>query len=174
MLSLIPVPVQTALEAEFHLQVVTTAYAKHLNDELAAVQATVPQAALPPLPQLVTKVTPGKAAKLVAETSVSNQGKGKQKASDAPPCPRPNITNPIATTAGATTAAAGGTSSRNALGVPGTSAKNALEVPKSDSDDTDDTIPPWTLLKKEHGLTIIYGVDIKNHLKSIKSDTSVS
>jgi hypothetical protein len=57
--------------------------------------------------------------------------------------------------------------------VPGTSAKNALEVPELDSDDTDDTIPPRTLLKKEHGLTIIYGVDIKNHLKSIKSDISI-
>jgi hypothetical protein len=62
MLLVIPVPVRTALEDEFHLQV-TTAYAKHLKEELAAVQATVSQAALPPLPQIVTKVAPGKTAK---------------------------------------------------------------------------------------------------------------
>jgi hypothetical protein len=46
MLSRIPKHVQAALKAEFHLQV-KTAYTMHLNDELVAVQATVPQAALP-------------------------------------------------------------------------------------------------------------------------------
>jgi hypothetical protein len=46
-------------------------------------------------------------------------------------------------------------------------------VPGSDSDDTDDTIPPLTFPQKEHGLTIILGMDIKNHLKSIKSDISI-
>jgi hypothetical protein len=57
--------------------------------------------------------------------------------------------------------------------VPGTSATNALEVPESDSDDTDDTIPPRTFQKQEHGLTILYGIDINDHLKSIKSDLSI-
>jgi hypothetical protein len=147
------------------------------------------------LPQIVPEITPGQADKPVTETSGSNQGKGKRKASDAPPCPRPSSTNPIAlfanatiaafaaatatavasavaTTAGATTAAAG-TSSGNALGVPETAAKNALEVPESDSDDSDDTIPPPTFLKKEHGLTIVLGMNINNHLKSIKSDLRI-
>jgi hypothetical protein len=123
-------------------------------------------------------------------------GKGKRKASDAPPCPWPNSTNPIAffanatiaafaaatvtavasavtTTAGATTAAAG-TSLGNALGVPGTSATNALdEVPGSDSNDTYNTILPPMFPKKGHGLTIIYCMDINNHLKSIKSDIRI-
>jgi hypothetical protein len=67
MLSLIPVPVRTALEDEFHLQV-TTAYTKHLNDELVAFQSTVPQAALPLLPQIATDVTPPKAEKPATET----------------------------------------------------------------------------------------------------------
>jgi hypothetical protein len=53
-----------------------------------------------------------------------------------------------------------------------TSATNALEVPESEYD-TDNKIPPRTFLKKEHGLTIIYGMDIKTHLKSIKSDISI-
>jgi hypothetical protein len=61
----------------------------------------------------------------------------------------------------------------NALGVPGTSSANALEVPGSDSDDTDDTIPPRTFPKKGHGLTIILGRNINNHLKSIKSDLRI-
>jgi hypothetical protein len=195
----IPEHVQAALKAEFQLQV-KIAYAKHLNDQLAAVQATVPQAALPPLPPIVPNITPAKADQPETETSGNYQGKGKRKASDAPPCPRQNSTNPLAvfanaaiaaitaataaavttadtTTAGAitavTTAAAAGTFSENALGVPGTSATNALEVPGSDSDDTDITIPPPTFPKKGHGLTIIYGVDINNHLKSIKSDIRI-
>jgi hypothetical protein len=199
MLSLIPKQVRAALEGEFHSQV-KLAYTKHLNDELVIFQSTVPQAALPLPPQIVTDETPAKAEKPVPETSGSNKGKGKRKASDAPPCPRANITNPFAllantaiaaiasaavaavatavtttavtATAGATTAAAG-TSSRNALGVPGTSATNALEVPESDSDDTDDTIPPRTFQKQEHGLTIIHDIDINDHLKSIKSDLSI-
>jgi hypothetical protein len=199
MLSSIPKKVRAALKAEFHLQV-KTAYTRHLNDELAAVQATVPQAALPPLPQIVTEVTPAKTEKPVPEISGSIPGKGKQKASDAPPCPRANITNSFAlfantaiaaiasaavaavatavtttavtTTAGAATAAAG-TSPRNALGVPGTSATNALEVLEWDSDDTNDTIPPRTFQKQEHGLTIIHDIDINDHLKSIKSDLSI-
>jgi hypothetical protein len=94
MLSWIPVPVRAALEAEFHLQV-KSAYTKHLNDELVAVQATVPQAALPSLPQILTEVTPAKAEKPVTETSGSNQGKRKAS-SDAPPCPQENSTSPLA------------------------------------------------------------------------------
>jgi hypothetical protein len=63
-------------------------------------------------------------------------------------------------------------SSENALGVPGTSATNALEVLESEYD-TDDSIPPRNFQKKEHGLTILYGMDINDHLKSIKSDISI-
>jgi hypothetical protein len=77
------------------------------------------------------------------------------------------------TTTAVTTTAAAGTSSGNALGVPGTSSGNALTIPESDSDDTDDTIPPPLFLKKEHGLTIILGMNINNHLKSIKSDLRI-
>jgi hypothetical protein len=64
-----------------------------------------------------------------------------------------------------TTTAATGTSSENALEVPGTSSTNALEVLGSDSDNTNDTIPPPMFPKKEHGLTIILGMNINNHLK---------
>jgi hypothetical protein len=74
MLSWIPKYIGAALEAEFNLQV-KTAYTKHLNDELVAVQATVPQAALPSLPPIVPNITPAKAEKPVTETSGSNQGK---------------------------------------------------------------------------------------------------
>jgi hypothetical protein len=73
MLSLIPVPVRAALEGEFHLQV-KVAYTKHLDDELIAVQATGPQAALPLLPLIVTEVTQAKTEKPVTKTSGSNQG----------------------------------------------------------------------------------------------------
>jgi hypothetical protein len=197
MLSRIPKHVQAALKAEFHLQV-KTAYTKHLNDKLVAVQATVPQAALPSLPLIVPNITPAKEAKPATETSENNQG--KRKASGTPTRSQPNRKNPFAaiatatiaaiaaataaavatavtTTAGATTAvtttAAAGTSSENALEVPGTSSTNALEVPGSDSDDTDDTIPPPMFPKKGHGLTIIYGMNINNHLKSIKSDIRI-
>jgi hypothetical protein len=183
MFSRIPKHVQAALKAKFQLQV-KTAYTEHLNDKLATVKETVPQAALPSLPLTVPNITPAKEAKPETETSGSNQG--KRKASDALPCPRPNSLNPLAvyanatiaaiaaataaavttavtTTAGATTAvtttAAAGMSSENALGVPGTSSTNALEVLGSDSDGTDDTIPPPMFPKKGHGLTIIYGMD---------------
>jgi hypothetical protein len=54
-----------------------------------------------------------------------------------------------------------------------TSATNALEVPESDSDDTDYTFPQRTFQKQEHGLTILYGIDINDHLKLIKSDLSI-
>jgi hypothetical protein len=57
--------------------------------------------------------------------------------------------------------------------VPGTSSGNALTIPESDSDDTDDTILPPMVLKKEHELTIILGMNINNHLKSIKSDLRI-
>jgi hypothetical protein len=198
MLSSIPAPVQTALEDEFHSQV-TTAYTKHLKDELVALQPTVPQASLLLLPPIVPEITPGKAAKPATETPEIIPG--KRKASGNPTRSQPNSKNPFAllanaalaaiasatvaavattvttttvttTTAGATTAAAG-TSSENALGVPGTSATNAIEVPDSDSGDTNDTIPPRTFQKQEHGLTILYGMDINAHLKSIKSDISI-
>jgi hypothetical protein len=56
--------------------------------------------------------------------------------------------------------------------VPGTSATNAHEVPESEND-TDDTIPPRTFQKQEHGLAILYGMDINDHPKSIKSDISI-
>jgi hypothetical protein len=46
-------------------------------------------------------------------------------------------------------------------------------VPDSDSDDTDDTIPPLMFPKNEHGLTIILGMDIKNHPELIKSSISI-
>jgi hypothetical protein len=179
MLSRIPKHVQAALKAEFHLQV-KTAYTKHLNDELVAVQATVPQAALPSLPQIVIKVTPAKAEKPATETSGSNQGKRKAS-SDAPPCPRENSTNLLASFANATFKAAASTAAAIAAvtttatttAAAGTSSANTLEVPNSDSDDTNDTTPPLMLPKKEHGLTIIYGMDINNHLKSIKSDIRI-
>jgi hypothetical protein len=57
--------------------------------------------------------------------------------------------------------------------VPGTNPANALTVPDSDSDCTDDTIPPPAFPKKEHGLTLILGMDINNHLKSIKLDIRI-
>jgi hypothetical protein len=179
MLLLIPKHVRAALEAKFHLQV-KTVYTKHLNDELVAVQATVPQAALPSLPQIVPEMTPAKKEKPATETSGSNQG--KRKALGTPTRSQKNSTNPItlfadatvtaiaAATNTVTTTAAAGTSSANALEVPGTTSGNALDVPDSNSDDTDDTTPPLMQPKKEHGLTIIYGMDINNHLKSIKSD----
>jgi hypothetical protein len=69
--------------------------------------------------------------------------------------------------------AAAGTSSANALKVHETTSENALEVHDSDSDATDDTIPPPMFPKKEHGLTLIHGMDINNHLKSIKSDIRI-
>jgi hypothetical protein len=188
----IPKHVQVALKAEFQLQV-KTAYAKHLNDKLTAVEATVPQAALPSLPPIVPNITPAKVDQPATVTSGNNQG--KQKALDDPPYQRQNITNPLAvfanatiaafaaataaavatavTTTAVTTTAAAGTSSENALEVPGTSSTNALKVLGSDSDNTDDTIPPPVFPKKGHGLTIIYGMDINNHLKSIKSDTRI-
>jgi hypothetical protein len=197
MLSLIPKQVRAALEGEFHSQV-KLAYTKHLNDELLAFQSTVPQAALPLPPQTVTDETPAKTEKPVTETS--ERIPCKRKASSTPTRSQPNSINPIAllanaalaaiasataaavatavtttavtTTAGATTATAGA-SSRNALGVPGTSAKNALTIPESDSEDTDTTFPPPMFPKKGHGLTILYGIDINNHLKSIKSDIRI-
>jgi hypothetical protein len=39
--------------------------------------------------------------------------------------------------------------------------------------DTDDTIPPPMFPKKEHGLTIILGMNTNNHLKSIKSEIRI-
>jgi hypothetical protein len=179
MLSLIPKQVRAALEDEFHLQV-TTAYAKHLNDELADVQAAVPQAALPPLPQIATEVTPVKAEQPVPETSGSNQGKGKRKATDAPPCPRPNITHPIAlfanaaiaAVAAAVTSAVATTAGATAEAV-GTTSDTAIEMLGPDSDDTEDTTPQRISQKQEHGLTILQNMDINNHLKSIKSDLSI-
>jgi hypothetical protein len=182
MLSLIPKHVRAALEAEFHLQV-KTAYTKHLNNELVAVQATVPQEALPSLPQIVPEMTPAKADQPKTETSGSNQGKRKAS-SDA--CLGENSTIPIAVSANATIAAVASAAAAIATTTTaaittkvatteaaGTSSANAFEVPDSDSDDTDVTIPPPTFPKKEHGLTIILGMDIKNHLKSIKSDISM-
>jgi hypothetical protein len=131
MLLRIPEHVRATLEAEFSFQV-KTAYTMHLNNKLVAVQATVPQAALPSLPPIVPNITPAKADKPATETLGSNQG--KRKASDAPPCPRQNSTNPIAVfasaaikvaasaaaaiaaiTTTATTTAAAGTSSANEL-----------------------------------------------------------
>jgi hypothetical protein len=178
MLLLIPIPVRASLEGKFHSQV-KIAYTKHLNDELVAFQSTVPQAALPLLPQIVTDVTPAKAEKPTTETSGSIPG--KRKASGTPThfalianatlAAIASAAVAAVATAGATTAAAG-TFPENALGVPGTSATNALEVPESEYD-TDDSIPPRTFPKKEHGLTIIYGMDINNHLKSIKSDIRI-
>jgi hypothetical protein len=78
-----------------------------------------------------------------------------------------------AVTTAVTTTAAAGTSSENALEVPGTSLANALEVPGLDSNDTNDTIPPRMFRKKDHGLTIILGMNINNHLKSIKLDLRI-
>jgi hypothetical protein len=147
------------------------------------------------LPQILIDVTPAKAEKPATETPGSIPG--KRKASGTPTrfalianatlaavasAAVTAVATAVTTTAGATTAAAGassenalgvpGTSATNALGVPGTSATNALEVPESDYD-TDDSIPPQTFPKKEHGLTIIYGMDINNHLKAIKSDIRI-
>jgi hypothetical protein len=182
-LSLIPVPVRAALEGEFHLQV-KTAYTKDLNNKLVAIQATVPQAALSSLPLIVTEVTPAKTEKPATETSGSNQGKRKAP-SDAPPCLRENSTKPIGVFANATIAAAASAAAAIATTTTaaittkvattasaGTSLANAFEVPDSDSNDTDNTMPP-VCPKKEHGLTIILGMDIKNHLKSIKLDISI-
>jgi hypothetical protein len=177
MLSLIPKYVQAALKAEFHLQV-KTAYTKHLNDKLVAVQATVLQAALPSLPQTVPEITPAKAKKPVTETSGSNQG--KRKASGTPTRSQPNSKNPFAVFATATIAAIAATTAAavttavtttavattavTTTAATGTSSAKALEVPASDFDDTDDTIPPQTFPKKGHGLTIILGMNINNHL----------
>jgi hypothetical protein len=46
-------------------------------------------------------------------------------------------------------------------------------VHHSDSDGTDDTVPPLMFPKKEHGLKIILAMSINNHLKLIKSDISI-
>jgi hypothetical protein len=176
MLLRIPKHVQAALKAEFHLQV-KTAYTIHLNDKLVTVQATVPQAALPSLPLIVPNITPAKEAKPVTETSGSSQGKRKAS-SDA--CPGRNIMNPIKLFANATivaaasaaaaiaavTTAATATKVTTTAAAGGTSSSNAFEVPDSDFDASDDTMPP-ACPKKEHGITIILGMDIKNHLKSI-------
>jgi hypothetical protein len=137
------------------------------------------------LPPTISEITPAKADKLATETPGSNQGKRKVS-SDAPPCPRENSTNPIklftnATIAAAASAAAAIAAATTAAtttvvattAAAGTSSANALEVPGSDSDDTDDTIPPPAFPKIEPGLTIIHGMDINNHLKSIKSDIRI-
>jgi hypothetical protein len=42
-----------------------------------------------------------------------------------------------------------------------------------DSNDTNDTIPPPAFPKKEHRLTLIHGIDIKNHLDLLKLDLSI-
>jgi hypothetical protein len=76
----------------------------------------------------------------------------------APPCPQQNTVAAIAATTGA---------------AAGTSSSNAVEVPDLDSDGTDDTIRPPMFPKKEHGLTIILGMNINNHLKSIKLDIRI-
>jgi hypothetical protein len=184
MLLRIPEHVQATLEAEFSFQVKTAL--THAPKQ----QTRCPQAALPSLPPIVPEITPGKADKPATETLRNNQG--KRKASDAPPCPRQNSTNPLAlfanatikvaasaaaviaaVTTTATTAAAAGTSSANALEVPGTTSGNALTVHDSDSDATDDTLPPPMFPKKEHGLKIILAMNINNHLKLIKSDISI-
>jgi hypothetical protein len=55
----------------------------------------------------------------------------------------------------------------------GTSVENPFEVLDSDSGNTNDTFPLPTFPKKEHGLTIILGMDIKNHLELIKSGISI-
>jgi hypothetical protein len=143
---------------------VKTAYTMHLNDKLVAVQATAPQTALPPLPPIAPKITPGKADKPVTETLGSNQG--KRKASGTPARSQQDIAIPVAAIAAAVTPA-------TATAATGTSSANAVEVPDSDSDDTDDTTPPLILPKKEHGLTIILGMNINNHLKFIKSDIRI-
>jgi hypothetical protein len=148
MLLLIPVPVRAALKGEFHLQV-KIAYTKHLNDELAAVQAAVPQAVLPSLPPIVPEITPAKADKPATETSGSILGK-RNASSDAPPCPRENSTNPsqlftnatIAATASAaaaiaTTTTAATTTKVATTAAAGTSSANAFVMLDSDSDDTD-------------------------------------
>jgi hypothetical protein len=158
MLLRIPVHVRAALEDAFHLQV-RTAYIKHLNDKLAAFQVAVPQAALPSQPTIVPKITPLKAAKATAEISGIIQG--KRKASGTPTRSQQNIANPGAAITATTTAAAG------------TSAAKCIEMLNSDSNDTDDTIPPPAFPKKEHGLTLIHGIDIKNHLDLLKSDLSI-
>jgi hypothetical protein len=181
MLSLIPVHVRAELEAEFHSQV-RAAYAKHLSGELAACNAAVPQAALPSLPAFVPKITPAKAGKPATEMPGSIPG--KRKASGTPTHSQPNSKNPFASLASATLAAIASaavaavatavtTTAVTTTAAAGTSATNALEVPESDSDDTNDTIQPRTFLKKEHGLTIILGMNINNHLKLIKSDLRI-
>jgi hypothetical protein len=81
-----------------------------------------------------------------------------------------NSTNPITLFVNATIAAIAAATTAVATNAVTTT---ALEVPDSDSDDTDDTTPPLMQPKKEHGLTIIYGMDINNHLKSIKSDIRI-
>jgi hypothetical protein len=178
MLLRIPVHVRAELEAEFCLQV-RAAYAKHLSDELAACNAAVLQAALPSLPAFLPKITPAKADKPATETSGNIQG--KRKASDTLPRSQRNSKNPVATFAAAAIAAAASAAAAitaatiavTTTAAAGTSVENALEVPDSDSDDTNDTMPPLMFPKKEHGLTIILGMDIKNHLELIKSDISI-
>jgi hypothetical protein len=174
----IPIHVQAALEAEFRLHV-RAAYAKHLSDGLAACNAAVPQAALPLLPAFVPKITPHKADKPATETSGNIQG--KRKASGTPPRSKRNRMNPVATFVAATFAAAASAAAAITAAIiavtttaaAGTSVENALEVLDSDSDNTDDTFPPPKFPKKEHGLTIILGMDIKNHLELIKLDISI-
>jgi hypothetical protein len=178
----IPVHVRAALEAEFRLQAIA-AYDKHLSDELAAFDAAALQAALPLLPAFVPKITPAKADKPATETSGNNQG--KRKASGTPPRSKQKSTNPVATFAAATLVAAASaaakitaatiaftTTAATTTADAGTSVKNAFEVLDSDSDNTDDTFPPLMFPKKEHGHTIILGIDIKNHLELIKLDIS--
>jgi hypothetical protein len=157
----------------------TSGNTPHLSDKLAACNAAAPQAVPPSLPTIVPKITPYKADKPATETSGNIQG--KRKASGTPPRPQQNSANPVATFAAATVAAAASaaaaiaaaTTAVTTTAATGTSASNALEVPDSDSDDTDDTIPPPAFSKKEHRLTLIHGMDIKQHLGLIKSDLSI-
>jgi hypothetical protein len=188
MLSRIPAPVRAALEAEFCLQV-RAAYAKHLSNKLAAFDATAPQAALPSLPTIVPGITPLKEAEPVTETSGNIQC--KRKASGSPSRSQRNSMNPIASFAAATIAVAASaaaaitaatttvttatatTTAATTTAAAGTSSENALTVPDSDSDATNDTFLPRTFPKKEHGLTIILGMNINTHLKLIKLDISI-
>jgi hypothetical protein len=151
----------------------------HLSDKLAACNAAAPQAVPPSLPTIVPKVTPYKADKPATETSGKIQG--KRKASGTPHCPQQNSVNPVATFVAATILAAASAAAAitaativvTTTAAAGTSAATALEMVDSDSDDTDNTIPPPVFPKKEHGLTIIHDMDIKNHLDLLKSDISI-
>jgi hypothetical protein len=132
----------------------------HLSNELTAFQAAVPQAALPLLPTIVPKITPYKVAK--ATTEASGVIPGKRKASGTPTRAQQKAANPAAAIAATALATAGGTSTTQ-----------CIEMLDSDSDHTDNTIPPPAFPKKEHGLTLIHGIDIKNHLDLLKSDLSI-